>query len=127
MVRQLVRDPLDAHPPVGLLDLQQRDTVYKGDITHYEVGLGSCGWTNNDSDWVVAMPHAMMNNPANPNDNPLCGKFITLAYAGKTHRAWIVDTCEGCDGQSLDLSPSLFAAVAPSGNGRVQSVDWWFS
>lgn len=102
-------------------------STYTGDITYYDVGEGSCGWTNTDDEAVVAIAHVMMDNPANPNDNPWCGQYITISYAGSTHQAKIVDTCEGCDGASIDLSPTLFTAVAPHGNGRVHDVEWWFS
>ncbi|KAF1990999.1 hypothetical protein K402DRAFT_312273, partial [Aulographum hederae CBS 113979] len=98
-----------------------------GDITHYDVGMGSCGWTSTANEAVVAIPHGMMNNGANPNNNPLCGKSITISYQGKEHTAKIVDTCGGCDGQAIDLSNSLFTAVAPSGDGRVHGVNWWFN
>ncbi|TKA75843.1 hypothetical protein B0A55_04386 [Friedmanniomyces simplex] len=101
-------------------------TTYTGDITHYDVGMGSCGWTNSDSEAVVAIPHGMMANGANPNNNPLCGQYITISYAGAQTQAKIVDTCGGCDGSSIDLSPTLFTTVAPSGNGRVHDVEWWF-
>ncbi|KAK5127528.1 hypothetical protein LTR85_006867 [Meristemomyces frigidus] len=101
-------------------------STYTGDITYYDVGEGSCGWTNTDSDAIVAIPHGMMNNGANPNNNPLCGTYITISYAGTTNKAKIVDTCGGCDGASIDLSPTLFTAVAPDGNGRVHNVEWWF-
>ncbi|KAK4549891.1 hypothetical protein LTR36_005192 [Oleoguttula mirabilis] len=101
--------------------------TYTGDITYYETGEGSCGWTNTDSDAIVALPHVMMNNPANPNNNPLCGTYITISYAGSTHQAKIVDTCMGCDNAAIDLSPTLFTAVAPDGNGRVHDVEWWFT
>ena len=101
--------------------------TYTGDITHYDVGLGSCGWTNDDSEAVVAIPFGMMNNGVNPNDNPLCGKMITISYGGSTHTAKVVDTCGGCYGAAIDLSPTLFTAVAPNGNGRVHGVEWWFN
>ncbi|EMC97572.1 hypothetical protein BAUCODRAFT_69158, partial [Baudoinia panamericana UAMH 10762] len=100
---------------------------YTGDITHYDVGLGSCGWTNTDSDAIVAIPHGMMNNGINPNLNPLCGQYITISFNGTLNQAKIVDTCGGCDGASIDLSPTLFEAVAPSGDGRVHNVNWWFN
>jgi len=100
--------------------------TYTGDITYYETGEGSCGWTSSDSDAIVAIPHGMMANGANPNANPLCGTYITISYAGSTNKAKIVDTCMGCDGASIDLSPTLFTAVAPDGDGRVHGVEWWF-
>jgi len=56
----------------------QRGIVYTGDITYYDVGLGSCGWISTPDEAVVAIPHGMMSNGVNPNDNPLCGTTITL-------------------------------------------------
>lgn len=101
--------------------------VYTGDITHWDVGLGSCGWTNTDTEMVVAIPEDMMDNPANPNLNPKCGTYITIKYEGKETQAKIVDTCGGCLPESIDLSPSLFSTVAPDGDGRVHDVEWWYN
>lgn len=53
-------------------------TPFTGDITHYATGLGSCGVSNNDQDPVVALSAKTMNNPPNPNDNPLCGTQIHI-------------------------------------------------
>lgn len=102
-------------------------TAYNGDMTWYTPGLGSCGWTNVESDSVVALPVAMMNNPANPNVNPICGKPITISYGGVTAQATIVDTCWGCAWGSIDLSPSLFKQFASLDTGRVHGVEWWYN
>jgi len=89
--------------------------------------LGSCGWTSTADEAVVAIAHGMMNNGINPNLNPLCGQYITISYEGNEHQAKIVDTCGGCDGEAIDLSTSLFTAVAPAGDGRVHGIDWWYT
>ncbi|KAI6789101.1 hypothetical protein KC363_g6811 [Hortaea werneckii] len=102
-------------------------STYTGDITHYSPGLGSCGWTSSSSDNIVAIAHGIMDNGANPNNNPLCGQTITISYQGSTHQAKVVDTCPGCEDAAIDLSPSLFEAVAPNGDGRVHGVEWWFN
>ncbi|KAI7002085.1 hypothetical protein KC359_g82 [Hortaea werneckii] len=99
-------------------------STYTGDITHYSPGLGSCGWTSSSSDNIVAIAHGIMDNGANPNNNPLCGQTITISYQGSTHQAKVVDTCPGCEDAAIDLSPSLFEAVAPNGDGRVHGVEW---
>ena len=101
--------------------------VYSGDITFYDVGMGSCGRYNTADQPVVALAVSMMNNPANPNNNPLCGKTITISYGGTTHQATVVDTCHDCSRESIDLSTSLFKLVAPGGDGRVHGVQWWFN
>ncbi|GAB1729402.1 hypothetical protein NU195Hw_Modified_149t1 [Hortaea werneckii] len=102
-------------------------STYTGDITHYSPGLGSCGWTSSSSENIVAIAHGIMDNGANPNNNPLCGQTITISYQGSTHQAKVVDTCPGCEDAAIDLSPSLFKAVAPNGDGRVHGVEWWFN
>jgi len=89
--------------------------------------MGSCGWVSTADEAVVAIPHGMMSNGINPNNNPLCGKSVTIDYQGAQHQAKIVDTCGGCDGAAIDLSNSLFAAVAPNGDGRVHGINWWFN
>ncbi|KAL9073617.1 MAG: hypothetical protein Q9161_002859 [Pseudevernia consocians] len=101
--------------------------AYSGDMTYYEAGLGSCGYTNSDSDAIVALSTEIMNNGANPNDNPLCGSSISITNptTGSVHSATIVDTCEGCSEYDIDVSPSVFEAVDPNGlsDGRI-TVDW---
>lgn len=64
---------------------------------------------------------------ANTNDNPLCGKSITISYGGKTAQATIEDTCPGCSGASLDLTPSLFEVFADLSVGRVSGVQWSYN
>jgi len=105
--------------------------TYTGDVTYYTPGLGSCGVTNSDSDPIVALAENMMSamTPAsgNPNENPLCGKSITISYGGKTATAKIMDTCPGCANGGLDLTPSLFEVFAPLGEGRLTGMKWWYN
>jgi len=95
-----------------------------GDITFYSLGLTSCGQSYSDTDAVVALSHLVMNNGANSNNNPLCGKTITITYNGVTKTGTVVDTCEGCNAGSIDLSPSLFQAFGPLTAGRIPGVQW---
>ena len=101
--------------------------MYTGEITYYDPGMGSCGVSSGPNDMIVAVAHGIMANGANPNANPLCGKTVTIDYNGKQTTATIVDTCPGCSGNDLDMSPALFKAVAPSGDGRVGNVNWWIN
>ena len=119
-------------------------SAYQGDMTYYTPGfpsdqqllpgfadqppgLGSCGYTNSASDAIVALSTEIMNNPPNPNDNPICGTSINIynPATGDTNTATIVDTCEGCGEYDIDVSPSVFEAVDPNGlaDGRIV-VDW---
>ncbi|KAL8896173.1 MAG: hypothetical protein Q9207_007842, partial [Kuettlingeria erythrocarpa] len=81
-------------------------TAYKGDMTHYTPGLGSCGiYTDPVSPGgVVALSREMMGNGPNPNTNPKCGTKITIRSPGskKTHQATIVDTCWACKKEDID-------------------------
>jgi len=98
---------------------------YSGDITYYNPGgaYGSCGWTIQDSDLVVALAHGMMGDQS--NGNPWCGKKITILHDGATHNAIVADKCMGCDGESIDLTVGLWAIVAPDVDGRAHNIEWW--
>ena len=102
-----------------------------GDITWYDpsVAAGSCGWTSSPDEWIVAIAADVMEAQGvdNPNDNPLCGKTITITYGGQYQGATVVDTCEGCIGDSIDVSPALFQMFASLDTGRVSGVQWWFN
>lgn len=115
-----------------------------GDITHYDggkivqsnienpyiltlLGLGACGWTvNTGSDMQIALPHGLMGSQS--NGNPYCGRSVTIqAPGGQPVQATVGDKCMGCEGDSIDLTNVLFSAVAPSGDGRVHGVSWYFN
>ena len=98
--------------------------AYTGDMTYFAPGLGSCGATSIETDLIVAISAARMNNAGNPSNNPLCFKHITITGPnGNTEDATIVDTCPGCTEDSIDVSPAVFEALAPLGDGRV-TVNW---
>jgi expansin (peptidoglycan-binding protein) len=99
-------------------------------MTYYTPGLGSCGVTNTDSEAIVALAEDMMTAAqvgGNPNDNPLCGKSITISWQGKTATAKIMDTCPGCADGGLDLTPTLFQEFAPLSVGRLTGMTWTFN
>jgi expansin (peptidoglycan-binding protein) len=101
----------------GATFITQRSAAYNGDITYYEPGLGACGWTNQDSEAVVAL------SPAQYSGN--CGKHITIHKDGKTTRAKVVDKCPGCASGAIDVSSSVFKTIADLSVGRT-SVSWSF-
>lgn len=108
--------------------LAASDTSYTGDITYYATGLGSCGWTSGYNDAIVAVSHDIMDvyNPPNPNDNPLCGRGVTINYGGQQFQATVVDTCGGCAQGDLDLSEGFFSTVTggDTAAGRIHGVSW---
>jgi len=68
-------------------------------------------------------------NPGNPNNNPLCGRDVTITYAGQQYQAKVVDTCEGCAQGDLDLSEGFFSTVTggDTAAGRIGGVSWKWS
>ncbi|KAK8858920.1 hypothetical protein IAR55_003151 [Kwoniella newhampshirensis] len=90
-------------------ELEKRKT-HTGQATYFEVGLGACGWNNVDSDYIVAVNSAQYGlNGYGGN----CGQslIITNTDNGKSVTASVADECPTCSWGSLDLSPSLFAAL----------------
>lgn len=114
--------------PLVLTILPLVANAYKGDMTHYTPGLGSCGHYNDPSknEPVVALAREIMNNGPNPNNNPKCGTKISIYNPStkKTHHATIVDTCWACKKEDIDVNEKLFYAVAPHGDGRVHGIQW---
>ncbi|CAD6591846.1 MAG: hypothetical protein ASARMPRED_005784 [Alectoria sarmentosa] len=107
-------------------------TAYSGDLTFYTPAFtpsgSSCAIAATAGEPIVAISHLMMNNGNNPNTNPLCGTTISIynPYNQQTvPNVKIVDTCQGCDTESIDVNVQLFEALGfDPGLGRVQGVDW---
>ncbi|CAI0650487.1 unnamed protein product [Colletotrichum noveboracense] len=98
-----------------------------GVMTWFNPSLGSCGRTNGDNDMVVAISHITMGDAGgNPNNNPNCGKTITISRGGITKTATIVDKCMGCAADHIDVSPAVFRAFADLGAGKIGDVKWSF-
>ncbi|RDX52071.1 hypothetical protein OH76DRAFT_242576 [Lentinus brumalis] len=117
-----------ANDPLGILTGQ-----HVGQGTFYATGLGSCGITNSDSDFIAAVSHELYDNypgynGANPNNNDLCNRKINATYKGKTITVRAVDRCTGCAIWDLDFSPSAFLALSPFEVGRIDGLTWeWAS
>ncbi|RYP14707.1 hypothetical protein DL765_006177 [Monosporascus sp. GIB2] len=99
--------------------------AFEGDMTFYTPGLGACGRVNSASDPVVALAPAEYGNTPNPNNSPVCGRWITIHGNGRTTAAQVVDRCAGCASGSIDVSPVIFDDIAPLDAGRVH-VTWEF-
>ncbi|KAF5518289.1 Allergen Asp f 7 [Colletotrichum aenigma] len=94
-----------------------------GVMTWFNPSLGSCGRINGDNDMVVAISHITMDDAGgNPNNNPNCGKTITISRGGITKTATIVDKCMGCGVDHIDVSPAVFRAFADLGAGKIGDV-----
>lgn len=115
--------------PVAVASTESTSTsgTSTGDMTYYDVsvGLTSCGLTGSNSDFLVAMNKPDMANGVNPNNNPHCNQYINIYYNGLGPiKGKVVDTCPECVSGAIDVTDSLFKAVAPSGDGRVHGVSW---
>ncbi|KAF7582851.1 Rare lipoprotein A (RlpA)-like double-psi beta-barrel family protein [Clavispora lusitaniae] len=99
---------------------------FSGDGTYYDTGMGACGTTSTDSDFIVAVSKDLFDQytpNGNPNHNSLCGKKIEAFYEGKSVEVTVVDRCEGCAYGSLDFSPAAFRQLADQGLGRIK-ITW---
>ena len=118
--------------------------------TWFNVGLGSCGVFNVDSDFIVAVDiHTIQTFPgagSNPNTyvlgtlvlvqplmyahdcahrNPMCGRLMQVNTPdGHSVTVTVADTCPSCAVGSVDLTPAAFKKLAPLSVGRIHGVKW---
>ncbi|MDI9913653.1 RlpA-like double-psi beta-barrel domain-containing protein [Rhodococcus sp. IEGM 1379] len=92
--------------------------TYSGDATYFKVGLGSCGGTSVNADYVVAISARIWTRA-------LCGKRILATRGMRSVTVTIVDTCPGCAAGDLDLSPAAFAKLGNLSDGRIP-ITWQF-
>jgi hypothetical protein len=100
-----------------------------GQGTFYATGLGACGITNKDTDYIAAVSHLLFDNfpgynGVNPNNNPMCGRTVTATYQGKSVTVALTDRCTACAITDLDFSPSAFNQIANPAVGRISGMTW---
>lgn len=106
--------------------------VHTGQATYFDVGLGACGNTATNSDYIAAVSYLLYetypgSNPDNSNDNPICGKQLIVSYGGVNVIVTVQDECMGCEiAWSLDFSPAVFELLAPLSVGRLYGMTWEF-
>ncbi|KAF9521085.1 hypothetical protein BS47DRAFT_1286414, partial [Hydnum rufescens UP504] len=93
-------------------------------------GLGACGKTHRDGDFIAAIDKSLFDTypgaGPNPNKNPVCGKKVTATHKGKSVTVTVVDRCgAGCKKYDLDLSPAAFRKLAPHDAGRIPITWTW--
>ncbi|KAJ4486238.1 RlpA-like double-psi beta-barrel-protein domain-containing protein-containing protein [Lentinula aciculospora] len=101
-----------------------------GEATYYATGLGACGITNNDSQFIAAVSEKLFDiypgyDDVNPNSNPVCNRQISLTYQSTTITVTVTDRCTACAETDLDLSPSAFSALADQSLGRINMSWHW--
>lgn len=97
-----------------------------GDITYYNLGLTACGRVYADNDMVAAVAFGYFTF-SNPNYDPMCGRQAVIRdpTTSKSIVVTIVDKCEGCKIDDIDVSPSAFEMLKPKTVGRFK-VTWDF-
>ncbi|KAF8640794.1 hypothetical protein AX17_000443 [Amanita inopinata Kibby_2008] len=105
-----------------------------GQGTFYATGLGACGITNNDGDYIAAASHLLFDAfpgyaGGDPNSNPICGRKVhvtrMLKDQGKSVTVAITDRCEACALTDLDLSPTAFNHLDDPSVGRF-AMEWFW-
>lgn len=102
---------------LGARDLEKRFEGVR--FTFYDAGLGACGKTNSNSDFIVAL------NANQFGSGGYCFQTITIIVNGKTASAQITDECMGCPYGGLDFSRGLFEYFASESAG-VLTGSWYF-
>ncbi|KAH7103657.1 Non-catalytic module family EXPN protein [Auriculariales sp. MPI-PUGE-AT-0066] len=97
--------------------IDKRDS-YKGRATWFNVGLGSCGKTDNDNDFIVAL------NPGKTRGH--CDRWIHVKKGNKEVYAKVRDTCPSCAPAAIDLSPAAFKKLGTLDAG-VLNITWTFT
>ncbi|KAI6371351.1 hypothetical protein MCOR25_003959 [Pyricularia grisea] len=101
---------------------------FTGQVTHYTVGLGACGFDDagkDNSDYIVAISSALMHGS---NGDPMCNKKVNLSFDGHSITATIRDKCPSCSQDQIDLSEKAFKdLVGDLGIGRQGGVKWTIS
>ncbi|KAI7213590.1 hypothetical protein KC333_g6491 [Hortaea werneckii] len=118
------------------LPLPSNADTFTGDLTYYQPGLGACGVTSTEDDFIVSLSHSLFDAAGsstdaggNSNENPLCGRMLRAtryneeASAQRSVDLRVVDRCTGCEVDDLDTSLKAFERLAPSASGRVD-VSW---
>lgn len=106
--------------------------ISTGDLTWYTEGMGvnptACGAVHQITEHIAALSSADYGTYANPNDSPVCGKYIRIhGPDGSTVRAKVVDKCYGCSPGDVDVMPVVFKALGyTEAVGRVTGMTWEF-
>lgn len=98
-----------------------------GDMTYYDVGMGSCGVDDSGKggvDYIVAVSPSVMGGQ-DDGDNA-CGRKISINGPNGRVTATIRDKCVSCSPGSIDVSEKVFKEIVGDlGVGR-SPVTWSF-
>ncbi|KZT53569.1 hypothetical protein CALCODRAFT_501001 [Calocera cornea HHB12733] len=119
----LLLAPLALALPAPVDTSSLESTQFTGRATWFEVGLGACGYTDTDADYLVAL------NEPQYTSGDYCNRFLLVenAATGASAVAKVRDECPGCAWGSLDMSPDLFKALSSGGlDEGVFDIKWNF-
>ncbi|KAF8994178.1 hypothetical protein BDQ17DRAFT_1252028 [Cyathus striatus] len=108
---------------VNAAPLEKRDNV--GDATFFNAGLGACGITSSNSDFIVVVFMSFFDTflgyaGGNPNNNPVCGRTLQANFVDVT----VTDRCPAWAFGDIDLAPAMFLQLADLSVGRIHGVNW---
>ncbi|TFK78553.1 hypothetical protein K466DRAFT_668399 [Polyporus arcularius HHB13444] len=100
-----------------------------GEATFYVPSVGSCGFTNTDADFIVAVDVATITSfPGagdDPTANPMCGlQMVVTGPDGKSVTVTVADTCPSCAPGSVELTPAAFLQLANLEVGIIPGISW---
>ncbi|KAM0306757.1 hypothetical protein ACHAPM_001330 [Fusarium culmorum] len=91
-----------------------------GSITFYHPGTGACEENHADADMVASIGRGLYDS------GDYCGKTIKVTGEAGEAIVTIVDRCDGCADNDLDISPAAFEkAMGDKDQGRVQGEWNW--
>ncbi|KAJ1578847.1 hypothetical protein NDA15_000641 [Ustilago hordei] len=93
---------------------------FKGKGTFFKPNKGACGKRNTVNDYIVALSSDVYKGGKH------CFGGVKVCYGGKCVSAKVADLCPGCHRTSLDMSPSLFKALADPDLGVID-ISWSFT
>lgn len=92
----------------------------RGEITFFEPGLGACGQTHGAHDMITAVSKHRYDG------HDVCGGRIRVRGRNGDAIVTVVDRCEACAYNDLDLSPAAFQqAIGDLGIGRTEANWEW--
>ncbi|KAK2615496.1 hypothetical protein N8I77_002246 [Diaporthe amygdali] len=96
--------------------------AHVGDMTYYDPSQSgnevACGGKYGPNDRIAAVGAGVFDHRA------VCGKTTTVSYNGKSVTATIVDLCDGCKNDDIDVTPVVLEELAPTPSGRIPGVAW---
>ncbi|KAI8988372.1 RlpA-like double-psi beta-barrel-protein domain-containing protein-containing protein [Mycotypha africana] len=106
-------------------NIEARGNKHHGTATFYSVkhsGKPSCGYKADNDDMVAALSHKRM--PKHGHGKP-CGEKVKVHYKKKSITVKVIDTCDGCGRNDIDLSPAAFKKLDHKKKGELK-VQWEF-